>query len=146
MQTLILKESQAPYQVILEEPPAPGDVVVLEKNGQPVAAVVPMTEYLEFQSWRAIEQRKRNQQLEEAAIAREHRAFQQLLPQLLQQYPGRVVAIHDGKVIAVGDDRMEVWQRARQQMGNAPVDVQTVEAHPKVYKVTGRKVVHHVGI
>ncbi len=146
MQTLVLKESRAPYQVALDESPMRGDVVILEKNGQPVAAVVSMTEYLEFQAWREIEQRKRNQQLEEAAIMREHNAFQQLLPQLRQQHLGRVVAIHNSKVIAVGDNRMEVWQRARQQVGKAPVYIQTVEAFPKVYKMPGRKVVADVGI
>ena len=131
MQTLVLKESRAPYQVALDDSPMQGDVVILEKNGQAVAAVVSMTEYLEFQAWREIEQHKHNQQL---------------LPQLRQQHPGRVVAIHNGKVITVGDDRMEVWQRARQQVGKAPVYIQTVEAFPKVYKMPVRKVVADVGI
>ena len=146
MQKLILKEAQAPYQIALNDTLFAGEVVILEKNGQSVAAVVPMTEYDAFQAWRAAEARKQQVEAEEAAIAREHRAFQQMLPALLKQYPGRVVAIHQGKIVAVGDERMEVWQRARQQTEGAPIYVQTVDNPTKVYKMPHRKVVRHVEI
>ncbi len=146
MQKLILKEAQAPYQVALSDAPFMGEVVILEKNGQSVAAVVPMAEYDAFQAWRTAEERKQQRVQEESAIHREHQAFQQMLPLLLQQYPGRVVAIYQGEVIAVGNDRMEVWQRARQQTNGAPVYIQTVEYPAKVYKMPHRKVIRHVEV
>lgn len=94
-----------------------------------------MAEYDAFQAWRTAEEQKQRRKREEAAIHREHQAFQQMLPTLLQQYPGRVVALYQGEVIAVGDERMEVWQRARQQTSGAPVYVQTVAYPPKIYKM-----------
>lgn len=117
------------------------EVVILEKDGQPVAAVVPIEEYTAFQSWREAEKRRQARQAEATAIEREHAAFQQMLPELLKQYEGRVVALYKGQVVAVGDDRMEVWERARQQLGDVPVYIQTVEYPPRIYKMPHRKVV-----
>ena len=48
MKTLTLKESQAPYNVALDESLLAGEVVILEKDGQPVAALVPLVEYEAF--------------------------------------------------------------------------------------------------
>ena len=39
----ILKESRVPYNTVLEQPPQSGEVTFLEKNGQPIAAVVSMS-------------------------------------------------------------------------------------------------------
>lgn len=146
MQKVILKEAQAPYLVTLGDALFSGEVVILEKNGQSVAAMVPMADYDAFQAWRAAKERQEQMAQEEAAIAREHQAFQQMLPDLLADYGGRVVALYQGEVIGVGDDRMEVWQRARQQTNGAPVYVQTVSQPSKVYKMPHRKVVRHVEV
>jgi len=140
MKKLILKDAQAPYNLSLDDTLLADEVVILEKEGRPVAALIPMTEYAAFQAWREEERRRQAHQAEKAAIEREHAAFRQILPELLKQYPGRAVAIYNGQVVAVGDDRMEVWERARHQLKGAPVYVQTVEYSPRVYKMPYRKV------
>lgn len=141
MTEIILKESSVPYNAILEKPPQTGEVTFLERNGQAIAAVVSMDEFAAFQLWRAEEANRQRRQSEAEAIEREHAAFQKMLPKLLLQCPGRVVAIHQGRVIAVGDNRMDVWQEARQQVNGAPVYVQTVESSPRIYKLPSRKVI-----
>jgi hypothetical protein len=146
MKIVPLNESHASYTVALDDAPLSGEVVILEKEGQPVAAVVPMDEYAAFQAWRETEKQRQARLSEEALIEREHKAFLQMLPELLKQYHGRVVALHNGQVVAVGDDRMEVWQRARQRLSGAPVYVQTVEYPPRVYKLPHRKVVADVDL
>jgi Family of unknown function (DUF5678) len=146
MQKLILKEVEAPYQLSLSETLLTSEGVILEKNGQSIAAVVPMAEYNAFQAWRTAAAREQQVTQEEAVIAREHLAFQRLLPVLLKDHPGRVVAIHNGAIVAVGDDRMEVWQRARKATNGAPIYVQTVDYPTKVYKMPSRKVVRHVEV
>ncbi len=146
MTETILKESRVPYNTVLEQPPQSGEVTFLEKNGQPIAAVVSMAEFVAFQQWREEEMARQRRQSEAAAIELEHAAFQQMLPELLQKYPGRVVALHKGEVIAVGDHRMDVWQQARQQVNGAPVYVQRVEFPPRVYKMPSRKVIRDVAV
>lgn len=54
--------------------------------------------------------------------------FERLKPQLLQQYPGRYVAIYQGAVVAVGDDKMAVWAIAEAALGNVPFCVSQVTA------------------
>ena len=139
MKKLTLKETQAPYEVALDDT---SEVVILERNGEPVAAIVPIAEYQAFQSWRQAELRRQTQSEEEAAIEREHAAFEKMLPELLQKYEGRVVAIYQGEVVAVGDDEAVVWKQTRQRLGPLPIYVQTVEALPRIVNMPYRHVVH----
>ena len=141
MKTLTLKETQAPYNVALDDILLSDEVVILEKNGQPVAAVVPMAEYTAFQSWREAEKRRRAREAEETAIKQEHAAFQRMLPELLKKYPGQAVAVHNGEVVGVGDDEVVVWEEARKKFKGAPIYVQIVEYPPRVYKLPHRKVI-----
>ena len=141
MKTLTLKESQAPYNVALDEAVLTDEVVILEKNGQPVAALVPIAEYTAFQAWREAEKRRQARQAEEAAIEREHAAFERMLPELLKQYPGQAVAIYKGEVVGVGDDEIAVWEEARKKFKGATIYVQIVEYPPRIYKMPHRKVI-----
>src|SRR5262245_44556744 len=56
----------------------------------------------------------------------EQRAFHQLLPKLLQSHPGQFVAIHDGKVVESGSDKLEVAGRAYARFGYVPIFVSLV--------------------
>ena len=59
---------------------------------------------------------------------REAAAFARLKPELLKQYKGRVVAIHQGEVVAVGDDRMAVLGMVLEKLGPVPCYIEWVEA------------------
>jgi antitoxin (DNA-binding transcriptional repressor) of toxin-antitoxin stability system len=61
MKKLTLQETHATYKISLDEAVLSNEVVILEKEGQPVAALVPMAEYAAFQAWREAE---RERQLE----------------------------------------------------------------------------------
>lgn len=54
--TVTLKESQAPYNLSLDEITLGEETVILEREGQPVAAVVPFIEYEAFAVWREREE------------------------------------------------------------------------------------------
>jgi len=45
-------------------------------------------------------------------LAREHDAFEAMLPELMATHPGKYVAVHDGRVIAVGDSSVSVLTAA----------------------------------
>lgn len=68
--------------------------------------------------------------------------FERLKPQLLQQYPGRFVAIYQGEVVAVGDNKMDVWAMAEAMLGNVPFCVsQVTEDGPRRVRITSAWVV-----
>ncbi len=146
MKRLSLKEAQTHYNISLDEVISSDEVVIFEKDGQPVAALLPIEEYNTFQNWREGEQRRLARQAEEAAIDREHAAFQKMLPKLLQQYEGQVVALYQGQVVGVGDDRMKVWRQAREKLGPVPVYIQTVEYPPRIYELPSVEIVTDVDV
>jgi hypothetical protein len=55
--------------------------------------------------------------------AREHQAFRRLLPDLLQTHRGQFVAVHEGRVIASGQDKLAVALEAFRQVGNVSIHV-----------------------
>jgi len=68
----------------------------------------------------------------ESPWERERRAFHQLLPSLLAAHSGQYVAVHEGKVIASGRDRVEVAMEAYERVGYVSLFVGMVaEALPR---------------
>lgn len=61
---------------------------------------------------------------------REYRAFQALLPELLKTHRGKYVAVHDGQVVASGEDELEVASRVWAKYGYVPIHVDLVTEQP----------------
>jgi hypothetical protein len=55
MKKQTLREARIPYDIPLAEALLGDEVVILEKEGRPVAALAPMAEYTAFQFWREAE-------------------------------------------------------------------------------------------
>jgi hypothetical protein len=72
---------------------------------------------------------------------RERAAFFRLLPELLKTHRGKVVAIHDERVIAVGDDRRPVIDEAKRIAGRVDLFVETVAEEWPVERLGTRRVV-----
>lgn len=60
--TVTPKEAQAPYRVAIDDVTLIDEVVIWEKDGQAVTAVVPMVEYQAFRVWSESKRRHRAQQ------------------------------------------------------------------------------------
>ena len=120
--------------------------IILEREGQPIAAIIPIAEYEKFCAWRQSQEREQRWQKKHAAFEREREAYERLKPELLHTHRGRCVAILNGQVVEVGDDKAEVLDRVYKRFGYVPVYVQRVEEHPRVYKMPYRKVVGNVEI
>lgn len=61
---------------------------------------------------------------------REHRAFLRMLPELLRTHEGKYGAVHEEKVVGVGEDKialaLDVWGR----FGNVPIFVGRISTKP----------------
>jgi hypothetical protein len=68
---------------------------------------------------------------QETAWERERRAFFRLLPSLLKTHPGQYVAVHDGTVVASGNDRINEALDAYQRVGYVPLYVRLVGESPR---------------
>lgn len=54
MKKVALHEAAVPYIVAVADTIAVNESVILECNGQPIAALIPIAEYEAFQAWRAM--------------------------------------------------------------------------------------------
>jgi hypothetical protein len=67
----------------------------------------------------------------ESKWQREYRAFLGMLPELLaSDLRGKFVAVHDGRVVASGDDRVRVALDAYAKHGYVPLHVGLVSTEP----------------
>jgi len=138
---VVLKESHAPYTLAIEEEALSREPFILERDGEPVAVVIPMAEYQDFRAWREARDREEQRRKDLEAFERELEAFERLKPELLRTHRGQCVAILNGQVVESGSDKIEVLDRVYERFGYRPAYVQWVEERPRVYKVPHRKVV-----
>ena len=73
---------------------------------------------------------------------RERLAFHRLLPELLKTHHGKVVAIHDEKVLVVGDESVPVAMEAYKLVGYVALFVQRVLETQPVYRLRGPREIH----
>ncbi len=76
------------------------------------------------------------------AFEREVAAFEQLKPTLLQQYPGKYVAIYEGKVVGNGDEKLTLLDQVRQQFGHVVCYIEKVAPDsPRTVRMPSNRVV-----
>ncbi|MBC8448082.1 MAG: hypothetical protein H8D78_10045 [Chloroflexi bacterium] len=141
MKRIVLKESRAPYTLDIEEEALSREPFILESDGRAVAAVIPIADYQTFQAWRESQAMEEKRRQDLGAFEQERRAFERLKPELLRMYRDQWVAIYQGNVVEVGQERSQVLDRVYDRFGYVPVYVQQVEEQPRVYKLPHRRVV-----
>lgn len=78
MKKVVLRESRAPYTLTVDDETLGHEPVILERGGQPVAALVPIAEYEAFRAWWEAEERRHRRQAQMEAFERERAAFEQM--------------------------------------------------------------------
>ncbi len=63
------------------------------------------------------------------------RRFLEMLPDLLQTHRDKYVAVHEGRVVDSGDDKIELGLRAYKKYGYIPIYVGLVSVTPPVYRM-----------
>jgi len=56
MKKVTLRESKAPYTLAVDDETMAHEPVILERDGRPVAIIVPLAEYEAFRAWHAVMQ------------------------------------------------------------------------------------------
>lgn len=115
------------YRVEVEQTVFAQEPALLEQDGMPIAVLLPITEYEAFQAWQT-SSIAHTEVAPSPGFEQEVLAFERLKPQLLQQYPDRVVAIYQGQVVAVEDNRLDVLDQVWDQFGEVPCYVEKVAA------------------
>ena len=82
MKTLVLKENQVIYETAITESLREGEAVILERDGHPIAALVPIEEYEAFRAW------KENQQTMTPIDWSEDRTIEEVVADIKKRGPG----------------------------------------------------------
>ena len=69
--------------------------------------------------------------LEWEKLAREMKAFEAMRDELLNEYDGKYVAIHEGEVVGVGEELSTLHNQIYYAMGSVPVLFERVTTEPK---------------
>lgn len=141
MNTIEIKATPTHYFIEVEQAIVAQQATVLQQEGKSVAALIPMSDYQAFITWQAATPKPMRvpSQLE---FEREVAAFDKLKPILMKKHSGRVVAIHQGQVAAVGDDKMDVLDMVWEKFGEVPCYIEWVEAEtPRRVRMPSMRVV-----
>jgi hypothetical protein len=136
MTTQPLKEVSTPYTVNAEDEAIGRDTIVIRRNNQPIAVVLPYAEYEELLLRPAVGSAGDNPTFE-----RERAAFQRLLPELLRTHRGEWVAIVDGQPVQFGSDFSSVIVPVRQRFGQRPIYVHEISEEPRLYTISSPRVI-----
>jgi len=115
------------------------ETVVAEANGNLLGAIVPPAEYAAYRAWK--EQNAPKPVVGGSLFERERAVFQKLLPDLLKTHSGQWVAIVDEQPVQFGPDFKSVILPVRQKYGKRPVYVREILEKRRVYKMLSPRVV-----
>jgi len=74
--------------------------------------------------------RERLENLEDQKLEAESQAFERLHPQLIRQYMGQFVAVHNGQVVDADANFEALFLRLQQHLGEIPVLIRAVSTEP----------------
>lgn len=128
-----LRDVSTPYTVNAEDEAVGRDTIVIRRNGEPIAVVIPFAEY------QALTAQPRP---DDPGFEQERVAFQRLLPELLKAHRGEWVAIVDGQPAEFGPDFSSVIVPVRQRFGQRPVYVHEISEQERIYKISSPRLTH----
>ena len=139
-----LREVNAPYTVDPDDESVGRETIIIRRNGEPVAAVVP---YAEYQKLLALtELAPLPPQLpSDPQFEKQYAAFQRLLPELLKEHRGEWVGIVNEQASVFGQTSSAVLVEICKRFGDAPMCIQQVREQPRIYRMGGPRIVRSSG-
>ena len=134
----ILREVNTPYTVNADDSSAERDTIIIRRNGEPVWAVVPYTEYQELQT---MKQRLSHSSAPNPEFEKQWQALQARMPQLLKTHLGQWVAIVDQQMVSAGATWESVLDDVLARFGNVPMCIHEVLEKPHIYKIESPRII-----
>lgn len=141
MREVSIKEAQVQYGLTVDEAVLGQEPLLLRRDGEVVAAIVPIAEYEAFLAWREAEERRKRREVTQEAFERERAAYAQLEESLRPQYEGLYVAIRGGQVVDSDADELTLITRVYERLGYGPMYVRKVGAPLPVAHIPSPRVV-----
>ena len=137
MKKMALREAQGVYELTIDDEALAHEKIVLERDGEPVAVVVPIGEYEALRDRPGVRQEA---EPEPATLASNRAAFLAMKDQLLESHLGQYVAFKDGELVDADPDDCALVRRLYDRFGVVPLYVKKVEAEERVYWIRSPRV------
>jgi hypothetical protein len=137
--TVSLKEAQATYSLSLSKTELTQGPLILEHEGEPVAAVVPIAEYREFEAWR--ERHISTPLSPDDEWEKARRAFERMRSKLLKTHKDQFVAILNNQVVDSDAEIGTLARRVYARFGYRPIYMQKVTEQPRLARILSPRVV-----
>jgi hypothetical protein len=132
----IIREMRTPYTLAADDEVIGRETIVLQRDGKPVAVVVPYEEYTALLALKQPTPKTVDPNME-----RERLAYQRLLPELLRTHRGEWVAIVDEQAVAFGPTFQSVIVPVRKRYGQRQIYVQEVLETPRIRNIPSPHIV-----
>lgn len=137
---IAIKEARAPYTVPVGEEDLIEGPLIVERQGEPIAVIIPYREYQRFVEWQERERATTWQEEQQRLLRKEIAAFERMRPQLLNTHRGKQVAILNGQLIDSDDDKRALARRVYAKHGYRTILITEVRERPRVYRVDSPEV------
>lgn len=137
MKKVALREVQGVYELAIDDEALAHEKIVLERDGQPVAVVVPIGEYEALRDRHGVRQEA---EPESATLVANRAAFLAMKDQLLESHLGQYVAFKDGEFIDADPDDRALVLRLYDRFGVVPLYVKKVETEERVYWIRSPRI------
>lgn len=133
-----LREVNTPYTVNADDSLTERDTIIIRRNGEPMWAVVPYSDYQELQT---MKERRSHSSASNTEFEKQWQVLQAMMPQLLKTHLGQWVAIVDQKMVSAGATWESVLNDVLARFGNAPMCIHEVLEKPRIYKIESPRII-----
>jgi PHD/YefM family antitoxin component YafN of YafNO toxin-antitoxin module len=138
MKTIELHETRTTYAATLENLIQSSEPILLERDGKPVGAFIPLELYQRFLAWWEY-QHWREQEL--AAAAPDRAAYLAMKDELLKTHRGEYVCFREGKLVGIDPDDQVLLEHVYKTFGYGPIFLHKIEDPETVYHIRSPRVV-----
>jgi hypothetical protein len=129
----IVREVAAPYTVISTDEGIGRDTIIIQRNGEPVAAILPYSLYQQLMIAHSGDWRPPS--MHDDPFVHERAAYERLLPELLKSHRDEWVGFVDEQPVAYGPDFSAVAGQLRRRFGLRPIYVRHITDARRVYRI-----------
>jgi len=131
MKTIELCETRAAYAATIQDLVTSAEPVVIERDGKPVAVVVPYDLYQQLTRAPQIEKKT----ISDEIFERNRATYYAMKDELLKTHRGKWVAFHDGQFMDSDADDSALSERMHTKYGYGKLYIHLVEEPEHVYRV-----------
>jgi PHD/YefM family antitoxin component YafN of YafNO toxin-antitoxin module len=137
--TIQLKEAREMYAAEIDPAQLAREPIILERNGEPVGAVISLEEFRAFKEWK--KELERQEQEFPKQFLEDEAAFKRMQPELLKTHKDKWVAVLKGQVVDFDDKLGDLADRVYRRFGYQAIYMSQVLEKERIYRFLSPRVV-----